>query len=139
MKNYNPKDPNNLHYSVLFQESIDSLALKPGLTVVDCTVNRGGHAEAIASQIGKTGTLVVFDLDKEALTYSYEKLKKMPNAPKVFAVHKNPSSGGDQKQSKKYERNYKARKNSNDPKNKTHQSTYYCVITKKRGKQKSYI
>ena len=52
MKNYNPTDPNNLHYSVLFQESIDSLDLKPGLTVVDCTVNRGGHAEEIAKKIG---------------------------------------------------------------------------------------
>lgn len=83
------KDPHTIHYSVLKQESIDSLKLTPGLTVVDATVNRGGHAEEIAKAIGKKGTLCIFDLDKDALEYSKERLSKPKNAPKILAFHTN--------------------------------------------------
>jgi 16S rRNA C1402 N4-methylase RsmH len=45
------KDSNTIHYSVLKDESVRSLNLKEGLTVVDATVNRGGHAVEIAKNI----------------------------------------------------------------------------------------
>ncbi len=82
-------DINDLHYSVLKSESISSLSLKKGLTVVDATVNRAGHATEIAKLIGKTGTLVINDLDKDALLYSKEKLEKLKNAPKIVPIHSN--------------------------------------------------
>lgn len=83
------KDINTIHYSVMLEESIDSLELKKGLTVVDCTVNRAGHAERIAKKIGSTGTLIIIDLDRDALSYSYEKLKALKDGPKVLAFHSN--------------------------------------------------
>ena len=67
------KDINEIHYSVLKEESLKSLNLFPGLTVIDATVNRAGHAVEIAKVIGKTGTLIIFDLDKEALDFSKKK------------------------------------------------------------------
>lgn len=82
-------DHNTLHIPVLLQESIDSLNLKPGMKVVDCTVNRAGHATEIAKVIGKNGKLIIFDLDKVALSYATEKLSSLPNAPTIIPIHSN--------------------------------------------------
>jgi 16S rRNA (cytosine1402-N4)-methyltransferase len=57
--------------------------------VVDATVNRAGHAQEIAKQIGKTGTLIIFDLDLDALNYSKKLLESIPNGPKIIAIHSN--------------------------------------------------
>ena len=82
-------DHNKLHIPVLLHESIDSLQLTRGDIVVDCTVNRGGHAEKIAQLIGETGTLIIFDLDKQALDFSTARLQNLPNAPKIIPIHSN--------------------------------------------------
>lgn len=83
------KDENTIHYSVLKEESLNSLYLTHSQTVVDATVNRAGHAVEIAKIIGKSGTLVIFDLDKHALHYSTQKLNALPNAPKIIPIHSN--------------------------------------------------
>ena len=83
------QDLNEIHYSVLKKESIDSLNLKKGLVVVDATVNRAGHALEIAKKIGATGTLIIFDLDKQALEYSKQKLEQLEKGPKIYSVHSN--------------------------------------------------
>lgn len=83
------KDENTIHFSVLKDESINSLELAPGQTVVDATVNRAGHALEIAKAIGKTGTIIIFDLDKKALEYSKQKLENLVDGPKVIAIHSN--------------------------------------------------
>ena len=46
------KDINEIHYSVLKNESVSSLNLNPGEVVVDATVNRAEHAIEIAKKIG---------------------------------------------------------------------------------------
>lgn len=66
---------NAKHIPVLLKEVIDSLNLKKGDTVVDGTVNRGGHAKEICKLIGESGTLVGIDLDQKALDEASEKLK----------------------------------------------------------------
>lgn len=89
MKENNHINPDELHYSVLKQESLDSLNLSKGLIVVDATVNRAGHALEIAKKIGPSGTLIIIDLDKDALEYSKKKLENLPNHPKIIAIHSN--------------------------------------------------
>lgn len=74
----------------MLKESIESLDLKPGLTVVDCTVNRAGHAVEIAKAIGPRGTLVMFDLDRTALREAKERLEKeVSKLPKLHFIHSN--------------------------------------------------
>lgn len=74
----------------MLKESIESLDLKPGLTVVDCTVNRAGHAVEIAKAIGPKGTLIMFDLDRTALREAKERLEKeVPKLPKLHFIHSN--------------------------------------------------
>jgi len=55
------------HRPVLLDESLASLALRPGSRVVDGTVGGGGHAEAILQAIAPSGRLIGLDVDEEAL------------------------------------------------------------------------
>ena len=64
-----------MHIPVLLKEVINSLNLQEGDTVVDGTINRGGHAKEICERIGKKGTLIGIDLDQEALDETKETLK----------------------------------------------------------------
>ncbi len=54
------------HEPVLAPELTSLLAPEPGQTAVDCTFGGGGHARAIAAQLGPTGTLVAIDRDPAA-------------------------------------------------------------------------
>ncbi|OGH93966.1 MAG: 16S rRNA (cytosine(1402)-N(4))-methyltransferase [Candidatus Magasanikbacteria bacterium RIFOXYD2_FULL_41_14] len=55
------------HIPVLLNEVVDSLSLKNGSKVIDCTVGDGGHSEAILEKIGPTGILLAIDTDPESL------------------------------------------------------------------------
>ena len=54
------------HISVLLQESIDALQIKPEGIYVDCTFGGGGHSKAILAKLGKEGKLFAFDQDDDA-------------------------------------------------------------------------
>jgi 16S rRNA (cytosine1402-N4)-methyltransferase len=54
------------HISVLLQESITALNIKPNGIYVDGTFGGGGHSRAILEHLDKKGRLVVFDHDKDA-------------------------------------------------------------------------
>lgn len=55
------------HESVLREEVIESLAIKPNGVYVDCTLGRAGHAKEIASRLNEEGLLIGFDQDIEAI------------------------------------------------------------------------
>jgi len=75
------------HYSVLRNETIDGLSIKPDGTYVDCTVGGGGHAEQIASKLDQSGLLVAFDQDINALEAAKQKLRKYDD--RVQFINKN--------------------------------------------------
>ncbi len=60
-------DTPNQHVSVLLQESVDGLAIKPDGIYVDATFGRGGHSAAILEQLGAQGRLIAFDRDPQAI------------------------------------------------------------------------
>ena len=66
------------HVSVLLQESIEGLALKPGATVFEGTVGLGGHSRAICERIGRSGLFIGTDADAESLAIAEERLKDLP-------------------------------------------------------------
>lgn len=55
------------HVPVLLTETIDSLQLKPGMNVIDCTLGDAGHSEAMLEKISPQGKLLGIDLDPEAV------------------------------------------------------------------------
>ena len=54
------------HTSVLLQECLSGLAIKPDGIYVDVTFGGGGHSKAILAALGPQGRLVAFDQDPDA-------------------------------------------------------------------------
>jgi len=55
------------HYSVLLNESIDGLNIKPDGVYVDCTLGGAGHSSVILSKLNENGHLYAFDQDRIAI------------------------------------------------------------------------
>lgn len=67
------------HQAVLLQETIGGLGLAFGATVLDGTVNRGGHAKEICRAIGRGGHLIGIDADAQAIAEARENLAACPS------------------------------------------------------------
>lgn len=65
-----------MHVSVLLEECLDALDIKPNGVYVDCTIGYAGHSSKILEQLD-TGMLYGFDQDINAINYSREKLSKI--------------------------------------------------------------
>jgi 16S rRNA (cytosine1402-N4)-methyltransferase len=55
------------HVPALLTETIENLAIKPDGVYVDATFGGGGHARAVLEKLGKTGRLLGFDQDEDAM------------------------------------------------------------------------
>ncbi len=73
------------HIPVLFNETIDSLNIKPDGIYVDCTSGGGGHSTAIAKKL-TSGRLISIDRDPEAIETLKERLSSFDC---VTIVHDN--------------------------------------------------
>ncbi|WP_157314413.1 16S rRNA (cytosine(1402)-N(4))-methyltransferase RsmH [Chitinibacter sp. GC72] len=56
-----------VHRTVLLDEAVDALAIRPDGIYVDCTFGRGGHSRLILSKLGPAGRLISFDKDPYAI------------------------------------------------------------------------
>ncbi len=72
-----------MHYSVLLNESIEGLNIKPDGIYVDCTLGYGGHSSEILKRIPQ-GFLYSFDQDEEAIKYSTDRLSKIGSNFKII-------------------------------------------------------
>ena len=77
------------HVSVLLNETVAGLDLKPDGIYIDGTFGRGGHSRFILSQLGENGRLIAIDRDPEAIAVG-EALKL--EDPRFAIVH-GPFSG----------------------------------------------
>lgn len=67
-----------MHLSVMLQETVDALAVKPGGSYVDGTLGSAGHSLEILKRAGAEGRLLGIDRDPEALRRSKERLSEVP-------------------------------------------------------------
>lgn len=63
------------HFSVLEEDVLQGMSIKPTGTYVDCTVGGGGHAERIVSCLNDAGLLIAFDQDPESLKAAEKRLQ----------------------------------------------------------------
>jgi 16S rRNA (cytosine1402-N4)-methyltransferase len=63
------------HKTVLLNEAVEGLNIKPDGLYVDCTLGGAGHSLAIVSKLTKGGKLFAFDQDSLAIEHAKEKLK----------------------------------------------------------------
>ena len=74
------------HISVLLNECLDALDIKPEGTYVDCTLGGAGHSSQIVKRL-TTGRLIGIDRDPVALKAAGERL--VPYGDRVTLVHSN--------------------------------------------------
>ena len=55
------------HVTVLLNEAVDALQVKPDGVYVDATFGRGGHSRKILAALGDAGRLIAFDRDPRAI------------------------------------------------------------------------
>lgn len=77
------------HISVLLNETVDGLDIKPDGIYVDGTLGGGGHSEEVLKKLD-TGILIGIDQDKTALAAATERLSKYGD--KFIPVHNNFSN-----------------------------------------------
>lgn len=62
------------HTTVLLDEAVNGLNIKPNGIYVDCTLGGAGHSSQILSQLTDNGNLFAFDQDEIAIAHAKEKL-----------------------------------------------------------------
>ena len=75
------------HVSVLLNECIEGLDIKPNGIYVDGTLGGAGHASVVCSHLSEEGYFIGIDQDNNALAVSKERLSDMK--PKVTLVKSN--------------------------------------------------
>jgi 16S rRNA (cytosine1402-N4)-methyltransferase len=83
------KNINFNHKSVLLDETINALNIKPNGIYVDGTLGGGGHSLEICKQLGENGRLIGIDQDEAAIVAGSERLKEYKD--KITIVRSNYS------------------------------------------------
>ena len=60
----------DFHKTVLLNEAVEALNIRPDGTYVDATYGRGGHSGRILGQLGRSGRLIALDRDPASLAYA---------------------------------------------------------------------
>lgn len=68
------------HKSVLLDETVDSLNIRPDGIYIDGTLGGGGHAYQICKRLNKNGRLIGIDQDINAIAAAKERLKEFGHA-----------------------------------------------------------
>lgn len=74
------------HISVLLNESVEALNIKPDGVYVDCTAGGGGHSNEILSHLNENGKMYLFDRDPDAIKVLTERFK---DDKRVNIIHDN--------------------------------------------------
>ena len=77
------------HVSVLLNECIENLNIKPDGIYVDGTMGGAGHGLEIVKKLSPKGMLIGIDRDEEALAVAKERLKEFNNVKYVHDNHDN--------------------------------------------------
>lgn len=77
------------HITVLLNEAVDGLNIKPDGTYVDCTLGGGGHSGLILSKLSENGRLYSFDQDITAINFNKDKFKEENELGKINFIKSN--------------------------------------------------
>lgn len=87
------KTPAGSHVPVLVEECLAALALRPGMTGVDCTLGHGGHAMRILERISPAGFLLGLDQDPIELPRAEARLRGCGYGPEKFVAMRSNYAG----------------------------------------------
>src|SRR3954451_15852861 len=69
------------HVPVMAQEVLEWLRPTAGQTIVDGTLEGGGHTRLLAEAVGPTGSIIALDRDPVAVDRAAEELAELPVRP----------------------------------------------------------
>jgi 16S rRNA (cytosine1402-N4)-methyltransferase len=75
------------HAPVLMEACMELLSPQPGNRFIDCTINGGGHSEALLERSAPAGRVLGIDADEEALTAAAARLAGFGS--RITLVHRN--------------------------------------------------
>ncbi len=78
-----------LHESVLFEESVASLSVRPDDIVLDATLGGAGHFRALLGKLSRHGTIVGVDADADAIGRAQGVRDRSKTEAKVMLAHDN--------------------------------------------------
>jgi 16S rRNA (cytosine1402-N4)-methyltransferase len=87
------KTPAGTHRPIMVKVVLEILALKPGMTVVDCTLGFGGHAAEILPLIQPGGLLVGLDADPIELPKTEARLRSLGYTEAAFCAFRSNFAG----------------------------------------------
>ena len=74
------------HISVLLEESVNAIEIKPDGIYVDCTAGGGGHSAEVLNKLGDKGRIILFDRDPDAIKTVTNRFK---GDERVTIIHSN--------------------------------------------------
>ncbi len=74
------------HISVLLEESVNALDIKPDGIYVDCTAGGGGHSAEVLNKLSENGRMILFDRDPDAIETVTNRFK---GDNRVTIIHSN--------------------------------------------------
>lgn len=77
------------HETVLLNETVDGLDIKPDGIYVDCTLGGAGHSSLLLSKLSDKGHLFSFDQDMTAINHAENILKEEVEKGKITFIHSN--------------------------------------------------
>jgi len=77
------------HETVLLNETVEGLNVKPDGVYVDCTLGGAGHTALILDQLGPEGHLYAFDQDMTAIDNAAQLLSEELKSGKLTFIHDN--------------------------------------------------
>ena len=75
---------NFAHKSVMLDEVLNSLDVKPNGIYLDCTLGGGGHARALGERLDERGLIIGLDQDDDAISAATENLSGLRCGVKIF-------------------------------------------------------
>lgn len=77
------------HITVLLEETVDNLDIKPDGIYVDATLGGAGHSAYLLSQLNQQGHLYCFDQDQKAIDHAKQRLKPYIDQGQVTFIKDN--------------------------------------------------
>ena len=87
------KTPAGMHVPIMVAEVLGALELRPGDTVVDCTLGYGGHARELLARIQPGGRLLGLDVDPVELPRTEARLRGLGFGPDVAIIRRSNFAG----------------------------------------------
>ena len=78
--------PAGMHISIMVEEILDFLAIKPGEIGLDATLGYGGHTSAMLKCLENKGHIYALDIDPIEIAKTRERLEKMGYGPDILTI-----------------------------------------------------